>query len=149
VVTKLISRTGQFTEQEISQRLTTEMANDQEHGLQYWPFFLKQDGVFIGCCGLRPYPAEAGSAELGAHLLPEFWRQGYAREASFAVIAYAFQRLGLRALAAGHNPQNAASARTLLQLGFVRTGEEYYPPTGLLHPSYRLGCCDKSIKRLE
>jgi hypothetical protein len=26
----------------------------------------------------------------------------------------------------------------LLKLGFVRTHEELYPPTGLLHPSYWL-----------
>jgi len=41
-------------------------------------------------------------------------------------------------LFAGHHPENHASRRILSKLGFRLTHEEFYPPTGLLHPSYLL-----------
>jgi ribosomal-protein-alanine N-acetyltransferase len=134
-VSRYIS-TGPFTERQIAERLATEVRYGREQAMQYWPIFRQHDGAFVGCCGLKPH--QPGSAELGAHLLPEFWHQGYASEASLAVIAYAFRELGLTQLVAGHHPQNKASERTLTRLGFVRVGEEYYPPTGLMHPSYVL-----------
>lgn len=42
----------------------------------------------IGCCGLRPY--RKNEYGIGFHLLPQFWRKGYAVEAASAVINYAF-----------------------------------------------------------
>ncbi len=141
-VTRYISRTGGFTDEEVVSRLQAEIDQQQAHGLQYWPVFLQEGELFVGCCGLRPYPGEPDCAELGAHLLPQYWRQGLATEASRVVIAYAFQRLDLRALVAGHHPENRASERALLRLGFVRVGQEYYPPTGLDHPSYRIARMD-------
>jgi RimJ/RimL family protein N-acetyltransferase len=51
---------------------------------------------------------------------------------------YAFHTLGVKALFAGHNPGNTASRRVLEKLGFRYTHDEYYPPTGLKHPSYIL-----------
>jgi hypothetical protein len=44
----------------------------------------------------------------------------------------------VRALFAGHNPANQASRELLARLGFRYTHDELYPPTGLMHPSYRL-----------
>lgn len=137
-VARYITRTGVMTEPEIAARLAREVENGQKHGLQYWPLFMKTDDSFVGCCGLRPYDLDRGIAEIGVHLLPEAWGKGYAQEAARAVIDYAFGDLGLQALFAGHNPNNTASAALLQKLGFVRTGEEFYEPTGLWHPSYLL-----------
>ena len=53
-------------------------------------------------------------------------------------MGYAFNTLGVKGLFAGHNPGNAASRRVLEKLGFRYTHDEYYPPTGLNHPSYLL-----------
>lgn len=92
----------------------------------------------LGCCGLRPYRVEEGVYELGFHLRPEHWGQGYASEAARAAIGYAFDSLGARALFAGHHPRNTASSRLLAKLGFRYTHDEFYPPTGLEHPSYLL-----------
>lgn len=137
-VTRYITRTGRMTESDIAARLTREVENGRRHGIQYWPLFLKADDSFIGCCGLRPYNLEHGLAEIGVHLLPEAWNKGYAQEAVRTVIDYAANQLGLQALFAGHNPNNTSSAAVLGKLGFVRTGEEFYEPTGLWHPSYLL-----------
>lgn len=153
-VTKYICASGVFLEEEIEKRLKTEIENETRFHVQYWPVFELQTGELIGCCGLRPHGActENGGKndredgcessvkeyEIGFHLRPVFWGQGYAAECAGAVIRYAFDVLGAEKLFAGHNPHNVRSKRVLTRLGFQYTGDEYYEPTGLCHPSYEL-----------
>ena len=75
---------------------------------------------------------------MGVHLRPEYWGQGLAQEAGRAVINLAFETLAVKSLFAGHHPENTASRRLIEKLGFHFTHEEFYPPTGLNHPSYLL-----------
>ncbi len=135
-VSRYISARGGFTAEEIGSRLRLEIVNGRDLGVQYWPVFLLEGGEFAGCCGLRP--RAAGVFELGFHLRPKFWGRGLASEAARAAAEYAFGVLGAVSLFAGHNPDNLASARVLKKLGFRLTGEEFYAPTGLMHPSYEL-----------
>ncbi len=139
-VTKLIG--GPFSREQVQERLSREIGTLQSHGVQYWPMFLLSTGEFIGCCGLRPYKSGAGIYEIGIHLQRGHWGQGYALEATRAIMGYAFDALGVKALFAGHNPANEASRRLLAKLGFRYTHDEYYPPTGLDHPSYLLRADD-------
>ncbi|MCH4170852.1 MAG: GNAT family N-acetyltransferase [Lactobacillus sp.] len=134
-VTKYISQSGIFSPATIVTRLHTEITTEKQQGVQYWPLFNLQTTQFVGCCGLRP--SDSGF-ELGYHLRPEFWHQGYGTEAAQAVITYAFSQLKLPKLVAGHHPDNKASRAVLLRLGFKYMGTEYYPPTGLDHPTYVL-----------
>ena len=122
---------------DIKNRLELEMANGREYGVEYWPIFKLGNDEFMGCCGLRPHQGEA-KYEVGVHLLPEFWGQGYACEALRTVARYAFASLGAGRLFAGHNPHNVASKRLLAKVGFTCVGDEFYEPTGLYHPSYEL-----------
>jgi RimJ/RimL family protein N-acetyltransferase len=126
---------GAYDEPRLRERLAREMANERDHGFQYWPLFLT-GGAHAGCCGLKP--KRTGVLELGFQLRPEHWGQGLAVEASRAVVAHAFAALGAQALEAGHHPRNETSKRVLEKLGFRRAGEELYPPTGLIHPNYVL-----------
>ena len=135
-VTRLIG--GAFSREQVRERLSREIATMQSHGMQYWPVFLLATGEHVGCCGLRPYKSEEGICEIGVHLRRDFWGRGYAPEATRAVIEYAFNILGVKALFAGHNPANEASRGLLEKLRFRYTHDEYYPPTGLNHPSYLL-----------
>jgi len=135
-VTRLIG--GPFSREQVQERLSREIGAMQSHGVQYWPMFLLSTGKFLGCCGLRPYMLDDGIYEIGIHLQRACWCQGFALEATRAVMGYAFNTLGVKALFAGHNPANAASRRLLEKLGFRYTHDEYYPPTGLNHPSYLL-----------
>ncbi len=130
---------------EVDKRLAREIAFQIAHGIQYWPIFRLADRAFVGCCGLRPYRLDEQIYEFGVHLLPAFWGQGLAVEAARAVIAYAFDHVGARGLFAGHHPDNEASRRMLRKLGFRYTHDEFYPPTGLDHPSYRLEPADLPI----
>ena len=135
-VTRLICASGKFTAAEITNRLNLEIANDAKYHVQYWPVFELASGELIGCCGLRPHGAN--EYEIGFHLRPEFWGQGYATEAAQAAIHYAFTVLNAGKLFAGHNPKNTVSQKVLRKLGFTYTGDEFYEPTGLYHPSYEL-----------
>lgn len=135
-VTRLIG--GPFSPEQVRERLAREIANYDAFGVQYWPVFLLAGEDHIGCCGLRPYQPEQRIYEIGFHLRPEYWGRGYAVEAARAVMAYAFGDLGAAGLFAGHNPKNDASRSLLMKLGFRYTHDEYYPPTGLNHPSYML-----------
>lgn len=147
-VTRYICASGVFSVQDIRNRLELEMANGREYGVEYWPIFKLDHDEFMGCCGLRPHQGEA-KYEVGVHLLPEFWRQGYACEALRTVACYAFASLGAGRLFAGHNPHNVASKRLLAKVGFTYVGDEFYEPTGLYHPSYelRLPCAVPSSSR--
>ena len=135
-VTKYICASGIFTKDQIVERLNKEIENDKKYQVQYWPIFEMESNELIGCCGLRPYDEK--TFEIGFHLRPEFWGQGYVVEAARAVIEYAFTSLHAERLFAGHNPNNIASKKVLSKLHFKYIGDEFYEPTGLYHPSYEL-----------
>jgi RimJ/RimL family protein N-acetyltransferase len=71
----------------------------------------------IGICGLLKRET-LEDVDLGFAFLPEFCGNGYAREASAAVLSHARNALGLARIVAitGHN--NSASRRLLEKLGF-------------------------------
>jgi len=134
-VTRLVG--GPFDEAAVAARLATELANQRDHGISYWPV-LRNDREEIGCCGLKPRDPERRVYELGFYVLPPFWGVGYASEAAAGVIAHAFDVLGASALFAGHHPDNKGSQHLLEKLGFRYTHHELYPPTGLEHPGYEM-----------
>jgi [ribosomal protein S5]-alanine N-acetyltransferase len=136
-VTLFISAGG-LSAQHIRARLEHEIETQQRHGIQYWPVFLLATGEHVGCCGLRPHEGDSSAPEFGVHISSSHWRRGYASEAASCVIEHAFNVIGVHALFAGHNPSNIASRRLLTRLGFTYTHDEFYEPTGLQHPSYRL-----------
>jgi ribosomal-protein-alanine N-acetyltransferase len=141
-VTRLIDGRVTLSADQVRGRLLEEVRAGREHGVQYWPVFLLQTQGHVGCCGLRSHDEEGGILEIGVHIRSEQWSQGYATEATRAVIAYAFNVLGAKALFAGHNPGNRASHALLVKLGFTYTHDEFYEPTGLHHPSYLLTAAD-------
>lgn len=135
-VTEYISGKGFFSEKEITERLIKEIRNQEQYKVQYWPIFMKDTQEFMGCCGLRPYDLDKKIYEIGIHLLPQYWGKGIGSEALNTVIEYAFKKLKVENLFAGHNPKNSASKKLLIKAGFKFIREEYYEPTGLMHPSY-------------
>ena len=135
-VLRFIDSRDALTPAEAEQRLCTEISTQQEHRVQYWPIFLLETGQHVGCCGLHPKDIPAGEVHFGVHLRPEFWGTGLAMEAGKAVIGYAFGVLGMKKIFAGHNPENHASRAMLKRLGFVYLEDEFYAPTGLMHPLY-------------
>lgn len=91
-----------------------------------WAITLCAEGTFIGALGLVPNP-EFAAVELGYWLGRRFWGQGFATEASSAVVEHAFRVLGLAMLTSGYFTDNPASGRVLAKLGFVETGRSERP----------------------
>ena len=136
-VTQYIDTRKQLTAQDVVQKLEQEIKQEKRSGLQYWPLFLRRGNDFIGCCGLRPYK-DGLNYELGVHLCRDYWNKGYALEATKKVIQYAFDKLGMEMLFAGHHPNNHISEIILEKLGFEYSHDEFYKDTGMMHPSYFL-----------
>lgn len=136
IVTRFIG--GPFSPKQIQQRLDEEIASMRACQVQYWPVFLLAGDEHVGCGGLRPYELKDRIYEIGFHLRPAFWGKGLAVEIGQAIARFAFDAVGATALFAGHHPANHASRRVLGKLGFRFSYTEFYPPTGLQHPSYWL-----------
>lgn len=135
-VTKMITASGKMNKEEIKNRLAKEVENYKNFGIQYFPLYLKEGEIFVGCCGLRPYNKEKNILEMGIHIKKEYWGKGIALEGCTKIIEYAFDILKVSAIFVGHNPNNIASAYLIKKLGFTYLEDSYYPPTGLYHPSY-------------
>ena len=80
------------------------------------------DGAFIGWCSLSRWNPDYRSASLGYVLTLRRGATGYATEAAHAVLRWAFDTLDLNRVQAETDTRNAASARVLEKLGFVREG---------------------------
>lgn len=129
---------GPFSDEEVQVRLGGELERGKLHKFQYWPIFLLSGGEHVGCCGLRPYGADAAIPELGFHLRPAFWGQGLALEGARAVTHYAFTTIGAKGLVAGHHPENVNSKRVMAKLGFRYTHDEFFEGLGMNIPYYLL-----------
>ena len=80
------------------------------------------DGAFIGWCHLSTWNPVHRSASLGYCFTEAAWGHGYATEAARALLRWAFDTLDLNRDQAEADTRNAASARVLEKLGFVREG---------------------------
>lgn len=76
----------------------------------------KTDQVKLGSCGMYLRPGMEG-ADIGFALLPEFIGQGYAYEASKALLDYSVEILKLPLIQAITTKDNIASQSLILKLG--------------------------------
>ena len=78
----------------------------------------------LGACGVAKLDGE--QPEIGYWLGVPFWGQGYATEATRAVIDHAFGDLGYHVVLGGARVSNPASRRVLEKCGFQWTGVGLY-----------------------
>jgi [ribosomal protein S5]-alanine N-acetyltransferase len=107
----------------------------ESYGL--WATILKEEGSYIGCCGLRAGEVEK-EAHLGYFLAQPYWRRGFASEASKAFIDAAFTRFRLLRLLADVEKGNAASEHILRKFGFQHVSREEIPRNGRVILVYEL-----------
>ena len=96
-------------------------------GLGYWIAFT-HGGEFVGLMMLPPahgpdQPDDPNVADLGYRILRRHWRQGYATEASRALLRHAFATVGIGRVIAQTMAVNVASRGVMTALGmsYVRT----------------------------
>lgn len=94
------------------------MRNYREHGFGLWALIHKVSNELIGDCGLTFQKIDGvDELEIGYHLLPAYWRQGYATEAALACRDYAFDALGRDRVVSWMRAANVASRRVAERVG--------------------------------
>ncbi|RYF88526.1 MAG: N-acetyltransferase [Chitinophagaceae bacterium] len=120
-----------FEKQEEAVELVATMQRNVETNTGItWAIALKEEpAAMIGTIGLWRFIKEHYRAEIGYMLLPAFWKKGYMKEASDAVIKFAFNSMNFHSIEANINPHNLASEALLQKSGFVKEAhfrENYY-----------------------
>ena len=114
---------------------------EAEPALQPWllrAMVLRETDVMVGHIGFHAAPGAAslgsfspGAVEFGFTVFPDFRRQGYAREASLALMNWARQTHQVTKFVLSIRPDNAASQALAAELGFVRVGSHLDEVDGL------------------
>jgi len=99
--------------------------------LGLWATILKENGAFIGRCGLIPWTIDGRrEVEVAFLLAKAYWRQGLGTEAAQAILEYGFGPLGLRRLICLVERENSASIEVATKIGmtFEREGRDETGP---------------------
>ena len=119
------------TREAAEQRFWERAMHPVEGRLAIWATVLKEDGRYVGRCGLYPNMRGerkiAGEAVLAFYIARQFWGQGFASEAGRAFVEFGFDELKLERIVSAVQVENTASVRVLEKLGFVVTSHETGP----------------------
>jgi ribosomal-protein-alanine N-acetyltransferase len=84
----------------------------------------KVSGAFIGQCGLLRQEVDGiQELEIGYHLLPRFWKKGFAAEAANSCRTFAFENRMAASVISIIDPQNLASQRVAVRNGMKKDKE--------------------------
>jgi len=97
----------------------------QNYDVGRWAVILKDNGLFIGWCGLKYEPA-ANEYDLGYRFIQNYWGKGYATEAARGVLEYCRQHLTGKRIVGKALIENVASISVLEKIGmqFERNEED-------------------------
>jgi RimJ/RimL family protein N-acetyltransferase len=138
-VTRYLGAEGRPVESLEQQRANLERiaaSYDERPGFGGWALELRDTDVILGAVLLKPLPA-AEEIEVGWHLAPEHWGNGYATEAGAATIEHGW-RIGLEEIYAIVRPENERSLAVARRLGMTGLGitDRYY---GVEAELFRIG----------
>jgi len=89
-----------------------------------WVLIERGSRTVVGDAGFVGPPGEDEAIEIGYSVVPDRRGRGYATEAVSALVAWALEQPGVRAVVASCAADNTPSVRLLERLGFRRTGVE-------------------------
>ncbi|MBV8687766.1 MAG: GNAT family N-acetyltransferase [Alphaproteobacteria bacterium] len=121
------------TREESDSAIARQRAMQAELGHCFWALERREDGAFLGFCGLRagvPGTPIADDIEIGWRLGREHWGRGYAREAAAACLAWGFDRLAAPRIVAITVAANIRSWSLMERLGMARRSD-----LDFLHPA--------------
>ncbi len=100
------------------------LQNYADYGFGLWAIELKENGKFIGDCGITMQNIDGVQLpEIGYHIRKDHWRQGYAREAAGAVRDWAFANPDFDCLYSYMTSSNVASYSTAHSIGMQKIKE--------------------------
>ncbi len=90
----------------------------------FWDFGLtyKEDGRFIGTCGITSAEDDGRIIEIGYVLAPEYWGRELAVEAARTVMKYCFENFGAEKICGKFMEGNNGSMRVMTKLGMTLEG---------------------------
>jgi ribosomal-protein-alanine N-acetyltransferase len=112
---------GTLGYQETKEELEWFLNGHPEHPeLGLWATILKENGTFIGRCGLLPWTIEGQPEVEVAYLMDKtYWGKGLATEAAKGIRDYAFNNLKLSRLICLIDPENTASIKVAQKIGMT------------------------------
>jgi RimJ/RimL family protein N-acetyltransferase len=110
------------------------------NGIGRFAIISKETNEFMGWAGLKFNTEKVNNKtnfyDIGYRLDEKFWGKGFASEASFAWLKYAFETLKIKTLLAGAHADNVASNKILQKIGMQMT--EQYLEDGVSWNWYQL-----------
>lgn len=128
---------GVLSDEETQRFLCRHLDHWERHGYGLWAFRDRTNGRFVGRAGL--YNTHVGGSvevELAYALVAEYWGKGLATEMARAILAVAFERLGINDLVCFTLTTNRVSQRVMQKAGFEY--ERGVVHAGLPHVLYRI-----------
>ena len=111
-----------------------------DNGIGRFAMISKETDEFIGWAGLKYNTVAVNNKvnfyDIGYRLDEKFWGKGYASEATFAWLNYAFETMNIKIMEAAAHSDNAASNRILQKIGMQMT--EQYLEDGVSWNWYQL-----------
>jgi [ribosomal protein S5]-alanine N-acetyltransferase len=82
-----------------------------------WAVFTRDDGRYVGNASIRPMVEKRANWEVGYYLREPEWGKGFGTELAVRLVKYGFEAMGLPAVYATVDYENAASRRILEKAG--------------------------------
>lgn len=129
-----------FTDEEVRAWLQNQLRRYCEEGCGLWGAVRREDGVFLGQCGITMQPYRGGKVfEVGYIFEKAHWHRGYATEAAAACMRHAFAVLGAESVYSFIRDNNIPSQRVAERNGMAvcDTVVKHYYGMDMPHLVYR------------
>lgn len=114
------------------------LENYRKFGFGLWAVVLKENGEFIGDCGLSLQNIDGRMLpEIGYHIHKKHWRQGYGKEAARAVRDWAFENTAYNVIYSYMKYTNVGSWSTAIANGMKKV-KEYPDPKNTISYAYAI-----------
>jgi RimJ/RimL family protein N-acetyltransferase len=126
-----------LSETRIRERLSSHIADWEEHGCGFWMWWEQESNEFVGRGGVRKLDLDGQlEFEIAYALTPDFWNLGFATEIAGFSRDVAFRDIGAESVVGLALVRNSASRWVLEKIGM--TYERDCEKAGLPHALYRL-----------
>lgn len=127
-----------FDEERTRNWIEWNIQNYKEYGFGLWAVVLKENGEFIGDCGITIQNIDGELLpEIGYHIHKKYWRRGFGSEAARAVRDWAFKNTSYDRLYSYMKYTNVASYSTALSIGMKKV-KEYSDEKNLISYAYAI-----------
>lgn len=115
-----------FDEQRTKEWIVWNLENYEKFGFGLWAVVLKENGKFIGDCGITIQNIDNEMLpEIGYHIHKKYWQRGYAKEAARAVRDWVFHNTQYNTIYSYMKYTNVGSYATAIAIGMKKVKE--YP----------------------